>query len=122
MTDDTFLHKEEVGILIVLFDIVGIIITLVVFKNLKQANSDLLDIIDNNQMTMKDFTVYCKDVICDRHTQDSRLIKMKIWLHFTKLLKPHRLEDNQQKVVDVTLSLSTQPKLMQIFKIEKTQK
>ena len=46
---------------------------------------------------------------------------MKIWLHFTKQLEPHRIEGNDQSVVDVTLSLSTQPKLMQIHKMEKTQ-
>ena len=46
---------------------------------------------------------------------------MKIWLHFTKQLEPHRIEGNDQSVVDVTLSLSTQPKLMQIHKMEMTQ-
>jgi hypothetical protein len=116
------LHKEEVGVLVAVVDMVGIIITILVFERIKRANLELVSIIDSHQMTMKDFTVQCKNVICDRHTQDSRLIKMKIWLHFTALLAPHKIEGNDQAVIDVTLSLSTQPKLVQIFKMEKTQK
>ena len=42
------LHKEEVGILIVLVDVIGIMITISVFKNMKKANEDLLGIIDKN--------------------------------------------------------------------------
>lgn len=47
-TTDIMLHKEEVGILIVLVDVIGIMITISVFKNMKKANEDLLGIIDKN--------------------------------------------------------------------------
>ena len=40
---------------------------------------------------MKDFGVKIDDVKLDRYTQDSRLIKVKIWLHFTKLFQNKEL-------------------------------
>jgi hypothetical protein len=51
------LHKEEVGVLVVVFDIVGIIIMILFFNKIKQTNDELIEIIDSHQMTMKDFTV-----------------------------------------------------------------
>ena len=65
---ETFLHKEEVGVLMVFFDIIGIITMILVFKKIKEANNEYVQIIDSHQMTMKDFTVQCQNVICDRHT------------------------------------------------------
>jgi hypothetical protein len=38
---------------------------------------------------MKDFSVVCYDVKLDKFTQDPRIIKMKIWLHFRQMLKPY---------------------------------
>ena len=36
---------------------------------------------------MKDFAIMCKNLKVDSHTQDLTLLKMKIWLHFTKHLQ-----------------------------------
>ena len=65
---ETFLHKEEVGVFVVFFDIIGIITMILVFNKIKEANNEYIQIIDRHQMTMKDFTVQCQNVICDRHT------------------------------------------------------
>lgn len=54
---EMYLHKEEVGVMVVLFDIVGIITMILVFKKIKETNDEFIQIIDSNQMTMKDFTV-----------------------------------------------------------------
>lgn len=40
---------------------------------------------------MKDFGIKIDDLKLDRYTQDSRLIKVKIWLHFTKLFQNKEL-------------------------------
>lgn len=89
---------------------------------------------------MSDFAAMCANVQLDKYTQDARLIKMRVWLHFTKLLRladeikyakyagndNHMAELNSirgedSEVVDVTLSLATQPKYVQIFSMEQTQ-
>ena len=40
---------------------------------------------------MKDFGVKIDDLKLDRFTQDSRLIKFKIWLYFTKIFQNHAI-------------------------------
>ena len=60
---------------------------------------------------MSDFSLQINDVVVDRHTQDSRVLKMKVWLHLTELLREHRTIDNDMEIVDVTLSLYTQPSI-----------
>lgn len=52
---------------------------------------------------MKDFGVKIDDLKLDRFTQDSRLIKFKIWLYFTKIFQNHDImheyedEDDQKE-------------------------
>ena len=101
------LHKQEVGYIVVCFDILGMLLMVFMFYKIEQLNREYLVTVDDNQITMKDFAVMCTNVKLDRYTQDSRLIKMKIWLHFTELMAPYRIYGNDQEVVDVTLSLST---------------
>jgi hypothetical protein len=102
-------HKETIGCLVVLCDILGIFLMIYVVWKLEQVNKDYADIIDANQITMKDFSVMCKDVLLDKYTQDAVLIKMKIWLHFRNLLEEFKIEGNDQEVVDVTLSMVDSP-------------
>ena len=42
---------------------------------------------DDLKVQMKDFGVKIDDLKLDRFTQDSRLIKFKIWLYFTKIFQ-----------------------------------
>lgn len=94
---------------------------LYVFNKLRRLNEEYIAIIDDNQITMKDFSVQCQDVPLDKYTQDIRLIKMKIWLHFTRQFAEYRLEGNAYEVVDVALSLCNKPETLQICKMEQTQ-
>jgi hypothetical protein len=116
-----YMHKQQLACLAVLFDVVGVYFMLYVFNKLQRLNQEYIDIIDDNQITMKDFSVQCRDVLLDKYTQDIRLIKMKIWLHFTRQFAEYRLEDNNYEVVDVALSLCNKPETLQIFKMEQTQ-
>jgi hypothetical protein len=61
---------------------------------LEQINNDFVDIVNDNQITMKDFSVMCTNVHLDKYTQDPTLVKMKIWLHFKNLLEEYKLEGN----------------------------
>ena len=67
---------------------------------------------------MKDFGIKIDDVKLDRFTQDSRLIKMKIWLHFTKLFQDRQLmkkhEDVDSEEEDEESSKSTNEKQSKI--------
>lgn len=88
---------------------------------------------------MSDFAVMCQQVHLDKYTQHITLIKMRVWLHFHEQLKmaddikygklknARKLEEelkkirgDDSKVLDVQLSLATQPKIMQVKQMEAT--
>ena len=58
---------------------------------------------------MKDFGVMIKDVRLDKFTYDSRVIKIKVWQYFKKILEPIAKENplNDMECIDVCLSLYT---------------
>ena len=109
------LHKESIGILAVLIDAIGIMVMIYMVHKLEDINKDYIDIVDQNQITMKDFSVMCRNVNLDKYTQDPILIKMKVWLHFNQLMQEYKLEGNDQEIVDVTLSICSSPALDWIF-------
>ena len=41
---------------------------------------------DDLRVTMKDFGVKIDNVKLDRYTQDTRVVKIKVWLHFKEIL------------------------------------
>jgi len=49
--------KEEVGLMTVLLDILSCIIMYYMFGKLNQINSEYLEILDNNVIRMKDFSI-----------------------------------------------------------------
>ena len=83
------IHKEYIGIIIVSLDISSILLMIFFFYKIRELNLEYLDTMDDLRVQMKDFGVKIDNVKLDRYTQDSRLIKMKIWLHFYEILKPH---------------------------------
>ena len=91
-------------------------------KKLSTLNEEYLDIVSDYQLSLSDFSVVCRNVILDKYTQEPIIIKMKIWLHFTKLLEPYKIAGNNQEVADVCLSLCSLPKQLKIFELEKLQK
>lgn len=107
-----YMHKQQLACLCLFFDILGVYFMLYVFTRLSRLNQEYIDIIDDNQITMKDFSVQCQNVPLDKYTQDIRLIKMKLWLHFTRQFAEYRLEDNNYEVVDVALSLCNTPETL----------
>jgi hypothetical protein len=60
---------------------------------------------------MKDFGLRIDDVAVDKYSQDNRILKMKLWLHFTDMLKPHRRLENDMQLVDVTVTSFQQPEV-----------
>ena len=94
-------HKEELGVVAVLSDIISIFLMYYFFGKLKNLNEEYLTILDNNVIRMKDFTIQVRRVSIDDATQDLRILKLKIWMHFTNILKKFRHGDNQMEVVDV---------------------
>ena len=88
------------------------------FTRLDNLNTEFMDIISDHQLSLSDFSVVCRDVVLDKYTQHPLIIKMKIWLHFTKILKPYIIAGNNQEVADVNLSLCSLPKQIEIFKLE----
>mmetsp|Transcript_4428 Transcript_4428/g.6510 ORF Transcript_4428/g.6510 Transcript_4428/m.6510 type:complete len:142 (+) Transcript_4428:4089-4514(+) len=116
------MHKHTMGIVVASLDIVSIFVMAFFFSKLQAINQEYLDIIDDMSVQMSDFALQINDVIVDRHTQDSRVLKMKLWLHLTDLLREHRTLDNDMEIVDVTLSLYTQPSIQCVFNMEKIQK
>lgn len=48
---------------------------------------------------MTSFTIQIDNIILDKTMQDMRMLKMKIWLHFQKILDEKK--EKGQKVVDV---------------------
>ena len=80
------------------------------FSSIRRLNLEILEAMDDLQVQMKDFGIKIDDVKLDRFTQDSRLIKMKIWLHFTRLFKNKELmkevEDEDSDEQDLSSSES----------------
>jgi hypothetical protein len=94
-------HKEQLGLLAVFCDILSLVLMYYLFGKLKSINAEYLKILDNNVIRMKDFTIQVKRLQVDHQTQDMRILKLKMWLHFTELLKGFREGENQMEVVDV---------------------
>ena len=46
---------------------------------------------------------------------------MKLWLHMTELLRNKRTRENDMEVIDITLSLYTQPSIQCVFSMQKIQ-
>lgn len=77
---------------------------------------------------MNNFSVVIENVKLDKYTQDPRIIKMKLWLHFRELLKPYRKRVknrrtgdefyNDQEIVDVEVAMPDNPKLIMIRNME----
>jgi hypothetical protein len=98
-----------------------------VFSKLREINDEYLEIVDDLRVQMKDFGVILNDVKPDRFTQDSRIQKMKIWLHFSTMFKTF-LEKNPDdeiakanQVIDVTLSLYKEQGTQLVFRMQEIQ-
>ena len=68
---------------------------------------------------MKDFAIKIDDLHLDKFTQDIRVLKVKLWYHFSeKLLRKLRTIENDHELLDVNLSIYSQPKIQCIFQMQ----
>ena len=70
---------------------------------------------------MTDFGVFAYNLKLDKYTQDSRIIRMKLWLHLNQVLKPFRSSNNKLEIIDICLSEHTEPSTSLIFSMQKIQ-
>lgn len=76
---DTRLHKEVIGVFIVCLDFSTILVMMFFFAKINSLNNEFLANMDDLRVQMKDFGVKIDNVKLDRYTQDSRVVKLKIW-------------------------------------------
>lgn len=57
MLPNTYFHKEELGIIVVISDVLSVIVLYYIFGKLKVINQEYLQILDNNVIRMQDFSV-----------------------------------------------------------------
>jgi len=57
------------------------------FSKINTLNNEFLSNIDDLRVQMKDFGVKINNVKLDKYTQDSRIVKVKIWLYFKEILE-----------------------------------
>ena len=108
-TDDK-LHKENAGLIIVGIDILSVILTYYVFNRLVTLNNEYLDTMDKNIVQVSRFAVQVNGLQLDKATQDLRILKMKLWLHFTGVLESSRTPDNPMEIADINFSHCTSAK------------
>lgn len=89
------ISKETVGIMTVGIDIISVLIISLFLSKLGSINDEYLNIMDNMIVQMTDFGVYAYNLRIDKHSQDQRVVKMKLWLHMNKVLKPYRSSKNK---------------------------
>lgn len=114
-------HKLHLGTYAVMTDIISILIVYYIFNKLKDINLEYQEIMDNNIIIMSRFAIRINNVRLDKTMQDSRILKMKTWLHFQKILQPFMTQDNKMEVADVQISNSTTPKFFYLLKLSEFQ-
>lgn len=62
------IHKENVLIIAVLIDFIGVVILLHFFSKLEKFNQEFLKVYIDNNLTMKDFALQCSDVLFEKST------------------------------------------------------
>ena len=104
-------HKEKIGVVAVALDFASILVMIFFFSKIKAVNDEFSNKIDDLRVQMKDFGVILNNIKLDKYSFDSRVIKLKVWLQINELLKDDKDKFNDMKVIDVTLSLYTQPNI-----------
>ena len=93
------LHKEYIGLIVVSIDIFSIFIILHFFRKLKSFNDEFQEKFNMRRVEMKSFGIKIDNLILDKYTQDSRVIKMKIWLYFNEIINDLKMKfENDRKM------------------------
>ena len=101
------IHKERIGVFIVCLDVISIMLMIYFFTKINTLNNEFLGCMDDLRVQMKDFGVKINNVKLDKFTYDSRVVKIKVWLHFQDVLEPFKTPYNDMECIDVCLSLYT---------------
>ena len=115
------LNKESVSLYIVVVNGITMLIIAYFFQKIETLNQEYLKIMDNLTVQMKDFGVWMQSVKLDRHTQDPRVIKLKVWMFYTNILNRFATEENPMEIIDVTFSRYTDKEVKQILKMQDIQ-
>ena len=85
-----------------IIDIVSIIIIWLFIDRLYTVNEEYIIILERNVVKMSKFTIEIKGVKLDKTVQDMRMLKMKLWLHFSKVVRKFVNDDREQdaKITD----------------------
>ena len=83
----TRLHKEGLGLLAVIADLISLALMYYLFGKLKSVNEEYLRILDNNVIRMQDFSLQIRRLAVDDTSQDIRILKLKLWVHMTEILR-----------------------------------
>lgn len=67
-------------------DFLCILISIQFYRKLNTINNEYIDIIESNELTPSNFAIRINNLKLNNQTQDERMLKMKLWLHFTKIL------------------------------------
>jgi hypothetical protein len=62
------IHKEDIVIIAVLIDFIGVLILFHFFDKLEKFNQEFLKVYIDNNLTMKDFALQCSDIKFDKST------------------------------------------------------
>ena len=81
------MNKEEMLMWVHLFNAATMITILRMVQKIIECNQDKIKEINQNTVELKDFTVVLHGVPIDKYSQDTRVLKMKIWLQLHNLIK-----------------------------------
>jgi hypothetical protein len=62
------IHKEKIGIIVVVLDMISVAFMAFIFQKLLEINEEYLDIMDDARVQMKDFGVKINNVKLDKYT------------------------------------------------------
>ena len=62
------MHKETLGLVAVISDIISICLIYYFFGKLRQINDEYLEIIDNNVIKLSSFTIQVDNLVLDKTT------------------------------------------------------
>lgn len=80
------MHKLDLGLMIVVIDIVSVLACHYMFSTLRNMNEDFIEIMDKHVIKKSSFVTTIKHLRMDKHTRDLRILRMKLWLHFNRVL------------------------------------
>lgn len=112
------LPKENLCVVVVVINILSVLIIVQVFKKIAENNEEVRNVLSNLRISMTDFAIKLPDVRIDRSSQNPAILKMKIWLRLTELLREIKTEENPAEIVDITVNLAHLPAIAQILKME----